>query len=143
MEGRCGPRDAHASPGVHGVSLKVYACPGGLVQTPSSFRMWIPGRHAASVCTAFTKSGAETSTSSVSEPASPRTLKKNTGIGIVFFPHTPTIWVQALTSAYCSINRANTADGPSSTIILLFPLFPGIPLLVTHCFLWCNRGPWP
>jgi len=118
VEGRCGPRDAHASPGVHGVSLKVYACPGGLVQTPSSFRMWIPGRHAASVCTAFTKSGAETSTSSVSEPASPRTLKKNTGIGIVFFPHTPTIWVQALTSAYCSINRANTADGPSSTIIL-------------------------
>ena len=105
--------------------------------------MWIPGRHAASVCTAFTKSGAETSTSSVSDPESPRTLKKNTGIAIVFFPHTPTIWVQLLTPAYCSINRANTADGPSGIIILHSSFFPEIPLLVTPCFLWCDRGPWP
>jgi hypothetical protein len=113
-----------------GTGQKPYACPGGLVQTPSSFRMWIPGRHAASVCTAFTKSGAETSTSSVSDPESPRTLKKNTGIGIAFIPHTPTIVLGSglrLQHKPCQYGRRSAKHRYS-------PLSSTIPLHVSPCF---------
>jgi hypothetical protein len=50
---------------------------------PSSFRMWIPGCHAARVWIAVVKSGAATSWSSVSEAGVTLTLKRNSGIIMV------------------------------------------------------------